>query len=1219
MTASFADHVPAPALTLASVASVDSPLQRLLRLAYLESHALICLFFFVTGILLLAHTTNPTEASFRTFLTELAFRRHLTKLNGTLIDLEDKTHTIGEIGGPGRIGPCTEHAPTTTTTIGPVYHFAKGVQVTLRTPVNIVRSFAFFTIVIITPVSDLTRVREKNAPTPTVMEGTWYIGALGHWWVGGTVDLPRFTRHGKKELLGKEEGAGLDLKAGLLGFLCLDNLCAPDSPSSSTAPLAIKQSEAKSSKVKRRRSLARHSNPNLKASALPPRSTTPPPLPESASLPLHSVRMPPAIASNQVSPTKQLMTTPTQQQPQPQKTSVAEEESIRQARSASHLAMIDQSPAVVEVLKQLSTSQASISDLRSQLTILTTTSTTQHQALQATLQSHRGKKQQDDQARNDLKAKMKGFDDAKRAAETSKREAEKRLKAVQVKHDATLSRIDRLSEEIQGMQKTISNDEGRAMKSCMEASTAEAELMKTMEQKKKELKVAGDVVNALTQRAKEYEEKLKTQQEKLAMVKETAEDRHRKRMAVLQQQQQQHRSSNNNANSATPNAHQLHARQTTQPPQGNPNSHPSLHRSGSDRDKHTSQNDLLPQQPFMPPTNFGPVYTMGSQPYQPPAPMSIVQRRNVAEPERLLVPMNYNEGNRSGDLVRTPSNSRNRQRAASLSGNGGVTVDTTGAPGFTVLGHSFPIRGKNGSSGRVSQMEGMIGQNYFGGSTSSLDKPSPPPSIGRQNSGQSQRGSTFSPFSDGDSLDSFSRTAHNSNRDSNSSMSTFATSLLPTSLVESLDGDRDSTRSSVLKPSPYLSYDAYNNGHNPFGKRGSGKHIGNSYGHGNGNGNGDYNTADSNYYQNGMATQQFSPQLSQNSLDPNSTSPGLSTSPRSVSGLSPHGRHVKFASNTLNHSRSFGSSQSSFEHYPSVSTPLETVDENRDAKHRRWFPSFINSQAGQLAVFPSNDSSAVGSFSGKSKSTSKSGLNPDAKSFSLSRGRSFLLQEPRHGNDSTTSLEASGSPPIDANVTQHPSLASRMYGSLTQTLHRHSNSQEQRAVQQELTAPQEPAPSTPTGNFFSSLLAFAPSPAERQALQRGLETAAAKSGLGGTGLGNGHARGSQDSLPTANAPWVVGDLSDRDASSSDNLPLAGATITPASKRPLSSLWSRNKSSAVATTKSVIINEEPEVEKHEAAAATVKNEAAGSRLVRFGKHSQKTSIESMGAGKSKEDE
>ncbi|KAG8850363.1 hypothetical protein FRB96_000427 [Tulasnella sp. 330] len=1211
MTPSFVDHVPAPAFTLASVASPDSPLQRLLRLAYLESHALFCLCFFITGILLLAHITNPTEASFRTFLTELAFRRHLTKLNGTLIELEEKTNLTGGAGGAGRNGLPPEHPPTATTTIGPVYHFAKGVQVMLRTPVNIVRSFAFFTIVIITPVSDLTHIKEKNAPTPTVMEGTWYIGALGHWWVGGSVDLPRFTRHGKKELLGKEEGAGLDLKAGLLGFLCLDHLCTTSPPPTAEVPLAIKQAETKGSKVKRRRSLARQSNPNLKSSAVPPRSTTPPPLPESASLPLHSARMPPAITSNQTIPSNQLVTKLSQQQMQVMRSPVGDDQSIRHSRSSTHLATLDLSPAIVELLKQLSTSQASISDLQAQLTTLTTTSTTQHQALQATLQSHRAKKQQDDQARNDLKARMKGFDDSKRTAETAKREAEKRLKAVQAKHDAALGRIERLSAEIQGMHKSISNDESRVVKSCMEAAAVEAELTKSMDSKKKELKVAGDVVNALTQRAKEYEEKVKQQEEKLAKVKEMAEDRHRKRMVVLQQQQQQHRSphNGNNVNPTASNPNQMHARQTSQPSQGNSNNHHSLSRLGLDRRQH-AQTDPLPQQSFMAGPNFGPGFNPTGQTYHPPPQMTILQRRNVAEPERLLVPSHYAEGNRSGDLNRTPSNGRIRQRAASLSGNGGVTVDTTGTPGFTALSHGFATRNGNRSTGGLSQMSAMGGHSLLTGSTGSLEKLSPPPPNLRQNSGQSHRGSTFSPFSDTDSLDTFSRTGTNTTQDAASSMSTFATSLLPTSLVQSLDGDRDSTRSSGLAPSPYLSYEMLNS--SPLDQHGAGKHFGNSYTQRNGAWNND--TSDGQYYQHGITPQQLSPPMSHNSHDPSIPSPGLSSSPRSITGTSPHGRYVKFANGSLGHGRSFGSSQSSFEHYPSVSTPLETVDENRDAKHRRWFPSFINSQAGQLAVFPHNESPVTGS--GKTKS----GLNPDAKSFSLSRGRSLMLHEQGQGNESTASLEDSGAAGINAHVTQHPSLASRMYGSLTQTLHRHNNSQEQRVAQQELLQPDDPVPSTPTGNFFSSLLAFAPSPAERQALQRGLETAAAKSGLSSTSLGNGHGRGSQDSLPVVGAPWAVTDLSDRDTSSSDNLPIAGVpVVTPTSKRPLSSLWSRNKSSSGSPTKNVAVNGEAESERQETPAAAVKNEAVGGRFTRFTRHSQKASMESAATKSLKEEE
>lgn len=444
------------------------------------------------------------------------------------------------------------------------------------------------------------------------------------------------------------------------------------------------------------------------------------------------------------------------------------------------------------------------------------------------------------------------------------------------------------------------------------------------------------------------------------------------------------------------------------------------------------------------------------------------------------------------------------------------------------------------------------------------------------------------------------------------SISTLATSFLPSSLVKSIDGD--SVRSPNMGSTPYL-----NNG--------------NSYSRQTSNWSLPTGNSDSRYLEqgNGMASQQFSPPLSHHSADYPATSLPTTSSPRSVNGMSPvSGHRIRFSGGGLGHNRSFGSSQSSFEHFLANSTPLETVDENRDAKYRKWFPSFINSQAGQLAVFPNSTTNDSSVTFGRPKN--KSGLNPDAKSFCLSRGRSFLLNG--SNSTSTSTEELSTSPPSDSDpmtsASLHaspPSLASRMYGSLTQTLHRHQNSQDR--LQNEIE-PEEPTPSTPTGNFFSSLLAFAPSPAERQALQRGIETASsAAASVNGNGVGHrgdsvgdlGAFKGgngdSQEFLPVPSTPWSVAEFS---TSSSDNLPV----VTP-TKRSLSSLWSRNKPSvATASTAKNMIIEVADIlpgncnidegEKQDDAAAT-KEEGApppgpGGRFAKFGRQNQKTSTEGL---------
>jgi len=254
---------------------------------------------------------------------------------------------------------------------------------------------------------------------------------------------------------------------------------------------------------------------------------------------------------------------------------------------------------------------------------------------------------------------------------------------------------------------------------------------------------------------------------------------------------------------------------------------------------------------------------------------------------------------------------------------------------------------------------------------------------------------------------------------------------------------------------------------------------------------------------NGVVLPQFSPHSGRYSPPELSiSSPALASSPTSY--ISPGSKFSeRFDGHHGSPSESPGSgSRPTFEAYTSGSIPLDTVDEDKASRYLRWFPSFINSQAAQIAVFPTRgtDINPIGT-----KGKNKSGLNPDAKVFSLTRRPSLV--DGVAGNSSPPVEDSSSHQPAPIHA-PHASFASRMYGSIM-------HSRQSVGQQQELE--ELPAPSTPTGNFFSSLLAFAPSPAERQALQRGLEKSGNNSGsLGGHGGGLGiSGNGSRDFLPAA--------------------------------------------------------------------------------------------------------
>lgn len=265
--------------------------------------------------------------------------------------------------------------------------------------------------------------------------------------------------------------------------------------------------------------LSRGSPPRLRnrekssqrSGALPSRSSSPPPLPKSASLPLHAPRSPQsthertspqALSHSHSSPvfaeqiTKPAPTTPTS---------------------------FDQSPRVVELLQQISLSKTTLLDLRAQLNESQSAASQAHASLQTELESFRERKRQEDAAKNDVKSRTKTLEDSKRAAESTRRDAEKRLRLAETARDDAAQRMEHLDKEIVRLQTRLADDTA-FLAHCRESkSEAEQALAAELEHKKHEIKVAEEVVAALSLRARELEEKLAEKRERVQLMREHAE------------------------------------------------------------------------------------------------------------------------------------------------------------------------------------------------------------------------------------------------------------------------------------------------------------------------------------------------------------------------------------------------------------------------------------------------------------------------------------------------------------------------------------------------------------------------------------------------------------------------------------------------------------------------------------------------------------------------
>jgi len=129
----------------------------------------------------LAYLTNPSENSFRAYLTEQSFRHHLSQLDDSSDNLQSN-HS-----------PYPRYPPKRSNLITPIhsfidsspFYFANRASICLRTPKHVFHSFAIFTIAAMIPYSKSCDGENQDA---WMISDAWYIGAFGKWWRGGALE-----------------------------------------------------------------------------------------------------------------------------------------------------------------------------------------------------------------------------------------------------------------------------------------------------------------------------------------------------------------------------------------------------------------------------------------------------------------------------------------------------------------------------------------------------------------------------------------------------------------------------------------------------------------------------------------------------------------------------------------------------------------------------------------------------------------------------------------------------------------------------------------------------------------------------------------------------------------------------------------------------------------------------------------------------------------------
>jgi hypothetical protein len=171
-------------------------------------------FFYAT-----AYLTNPSENSFRAYLTEQSFRQHLSRLD------DDHLYPSDDVRSPSTLASNAQRSLEGLKSVPNgnhhnSFHFTSRASVSLRTPKHIFHSFGIVTIAAVVPITAKdgnTNRRPSDGYGYGLIVDSWFIGAFGRWWRGGSVDAWYKDAVASSKA---EEG----WSSGILGMKALDRL-----------------------------------------------------------------------------------------------------------------------------------------------------------------------------------------------------------------------------------------------------------------------------------------------------------------------------------------------------------------------------------------------------------------------------------------------------------------------------------------------------------------------------------------------------------------------------------------------------------------------------------------------------------------------------------------------------------------------------------------------------------------------------------------------------------------------------------------------------------------------------------------------------------------------------------------------------------------------------------------------------------------------------------
>ncbi|CAO1613465.1 unnamed protein product [Sympodiomycopsis kandeliae] len=417
----------------------------------------------ITGLLVLsivfviAHTTRPNDASFRSYLTDLQLHEHLRHIKKPLPapELEQERKSAQTANGEnGASKPARSESPpflpedcqVDEAKGQHVSTFANRISISIRTPPYVRHDYFLFSLIMVKhpiaqclpSVSTRARLQGKTSELSTTKgskrrscancgvadasdhrgKASWYVGVFGRWFTGAwnvhdSSPLPNNSGNRQSDahaeeygVLAVETGEGSQRRRSSVKVEGVNDTTMADEAAHSISA-GVKSSRKKKNNHRLRPSQLNAGQPRSHPNAQKRHADD---------------RQKAQAASNH----------PPSPQPPSPNSATFHDQHVQAAASINPEAQAATLAAIESTIKEY---EAQIASLK------TTTDASQEQ-LQSQLDELRQRKRDDDTARQDLKTRMKSLEEGKRHAEASRREAEKRFRAAQTLRQTAQAKID---------------------------------------------------------------------------------------------------------------------------------------------------------------------------------------------------------------------------------------------------------------------------------------------------------------------------------------------------------------------------------------------------------------------------------------------------------------------------------------------------------------------------------------------------------------------------------------------------------------------------------------------------------------------------------------------------------------------------------------------------------------------------------------------------------